>query len=1014
LKTNNRHHYLRGITLLIVLLVSNAEALIACGTEIEPLAALNNNGGLCVHLGVSDGRLTAKLNANGKYAVHGLASNKSALEKSRKYLIGKGLYGPVSVALARSGKLPYAENLVNAVLLENPSDFPQLLLPEVMRILTPNGIFFFKGPLSSKDIIAAGFVMLPKKGAWSQARKPWPPGISDWPSFDYGPHGNPVSADTTVGPGTHLRWRIPMYSRHCRGIFSGWLSASGRMFYVRHKILDDSFRTSITLVARDAFNGQLLWQQPAGWMIGAKYGDRNVLASKERLYLPLEIKGPVVALDACNGRQLLTFQGSNGASQILLVKNMMIGSNWSSSWACDLKSGRQLWSSKIGGQFVFAEGQLLFANVYGKPRKIVSLNPDNGKQNWQAPGGNSNLYNQPFYYKRMLIVVNRAASKTNRYGVSIKAYAISEKGKLAWSFEPEKILRRGGCYMAEVFGAAGQIWVHASVKPDPAKKNAGRYPSAWLGLDPLSGKINKRFDDKTSDAGFSKMLKNGTHRCNRGRATERGYLFGTNEFYEWKSGLYLGSSATRSTCGIGVGMLPANGLVYAPPPTCVCRKFMQRGGFSAFASNPDGVKTDENKRLLKGPGRAGTSRLTPEDWPIYRKNPARLGATTTGLPDGIKLLWQKQLSPGLSPPTVAAGRVLVASSINHRVNALEASSGKMLWSYTAGGRIDSSPTISAGRVIFGCRDGWVYCLSASSGKLIWKFRLAPREERILIDGQLESPWPVHGSVLVVNNMVYAAAGWHTALDGGVTLGALALAGGQPLWVKRHQRLPGDYGVKDVPISLLSSDGQTLMMGSKVFALTTGAEIKASQAARVISFGLSSFLDNDWVRSSNSKGRLRWDDGRARGELLCSGPDFTCGLDITLQGRDDGSLLGIGSHKLFASKKRGQNLWSLAVPLVPRAAVLAGANFYVAGRPDPELPELKGLKDKRRRRKLGAELMAKRNLPKNGELWVLSAKDGTKSQVIPLPTPPVFDGMAVTGGRLYLTTLDGVLHCFGRK
>ena len=39
---------------------------------------------------------------------------------------------------------------------------------------------------------------------------------------------------------------------------------------------------------------------------------------------------------------------------------------------------------------------------------------------------------------------------------------------------------------------------------------------------------------------ISLMLAGGTHRCNRGRATERGYLFGTFEFYEWKTGKYHG------------------------------------------------------------------------------------------------------------------------------------------------------------------------------------------------------------------------------------------------------------------------------------------------------------------------------------------------------------------------------------------------------------------------------------------------------------------------------------------
>ena len=50
----------------------------------------------------------------------------------------------------------------------------------------------------------------------------------------------------------------------------------------------------------------------------------------------------------------------------------------------------------------------------------------------------------------------------------------------------------------------------------------------------------------------------------------------------------------------------------------------------------------------------------------------------------------------------------------HTLYALDANSGELLWQFTAGGRIDSSPTIHNGSVLFGCADGWVYCLRAET------------------------------------------------------------------------------------------------------------------------------------------------------------------------------------------------------------------------------------------------------------------------------------------------------------
>ena len=57
--------------------------------------------------------------------------------------------------------------------------------------------------------------------------------------------------------------------------------------------------------------------------------------------------------------------------------------------------------------------------------------------------------------------------------------------------------------------------------------------------------------------------------------------------------------------------------------------------------------------------------------------------------------------------------------------------GRKVWEYAAGGRIDSPPTIYQGLVLFGCRDGWVYCLRMSDGAVAWRFRAAPRDRLVV-------------------------------------------------------------------------------------------------------------------------------------------------------------------------------------------------------------------------------------------------------------------------------------------
>jgi PQQ-like domain len=50
----------------------------------------------------------------------------------------------------------------------------------------------------------------------------------------------------------------------------------------------------------------------------------------------------------------------------------------------------------------------------------------------------------------------------------------------------------------------------------------------------------------------------------------------------------------------------------------------------------------------------------------------------------------------------------------------------------------------------------------------------------------------------------------------------------------------------------------------------------------------------------------------------------------------------------------------------------------------------------------------------GILWAASAATGEKLAEYKLDAAPVWDSMAVAGGRLYIATQDGKLRCFGEK
>ena len=76
------------------------------------LEAAGVTGGLIVHVGCGDGKLTAALRANDSYIVQGLDADVTA---ARQYIQSLGVYGSVSAGRWTGGRLPYTDNIVMRV-----------------------------------------------------------------------------------------------------------------------------------------------------------------------------------------------------------------------------------------------------------------------------------------------------------------------------------------------------------------------------------------------------------------------------------------------------------------------------------------------------------------------------------------------------------------------------------------------------------------------------------------------------------------------------------------------------------------------------------------------------------------------------------------------------------------------------------------------------------------------------------------------------------------------------------
>ncbi len=118
---------------------------------------------------------------------------------------------------------------------------------------------------------------------------------------------------------------------------------------------------------------------------------------------------------------------------------------------------------------------------------------------------------------------------------------------------------------------------------------------------------------------------------------------------------------------------------------------------------------------------AGES-LEVDWWPMWGHDLNHTGYSTSPAPDTNNIIWTYTTgSIVLSSPAVADGKVYVGSHDNN-VYCLNASTGVHIWNYATGNSVStSSPAVADGKVYVGSYDYNVYCLNASTGAYIWSY-----------------------------------------------------------------------------------------------------------------------------------------------------------------------------------------------------------------------------------------------------------------------------------------------------
>ena len=1047
-------------------------------------------GGLIVHVGCGDGKLTAALRATESYVVHGLDREQRNVEAARAHIRSLGLYGQVSVEQWTGERLPYIENLVNLLLV---SDGERVAKEEMLRVLAPGGV-----------------ALAPRPSSLAPLRKPRPKEMDEWTHYLHDPSNNAVSHDDLIAPLGRYQWvGSPRYARqhdHMSSV-NAVVSTKGRVFY----IFDDAPRASILtppewmVIARDAFNGTLLWKRPIGqwhchlWPLksGPQMMTRRLVAVGDRVYVTLGIDAPLTALDAATGETVRTYEGTKATEEVLLsdgvlflsvaaegqplrsdpkksyanmkeVKADVTNPLWTQApravMAVDAETGDVVWrqESDIVPMTLTADSQRV---LFHDGERIQCLDRRNGQVQWaseplarkdkmrssQAP--TLVIYDDVVLYSGFVATEKYEQRSTTMFALS------ANDGKMLWKAEHPPCGHVGT--PKDILVAGGVVWCGAVAQ--------GSDSGIMTGRDLHTGEVKSEFPPDVSTHWFH-------HRCYRAKATDNYLLFSRTgiEFIDVKKKTWTCHHWVRGACLYGI--MPANGLVYAPQHPCACYLEAKLSGFTALApaAQRSEARGQKSERLARGPAYdqiadRQSEIANPHDWPTFRHDASRSGATAaTVQPTGLRQAWETKLGGRLSTVTVAGGKLFVASVDTHAVHALDASTGRSAWAFTAGGRVDSPPTVWQGRVLFGSADGHVYCLRASDGQLVWRFRAAPEDLRMGAGEQVESVWPVHGSVLVQNDVLYCVAGRSMFLDGGLRLLRLDPRTGRKLSEtilddrdpETEKNLQIHIKGLNMPVALpdvLSSDGKYVYMHSLPFDLegrrkfVTYVNVKEQKGDDVHLFSPTGLLDDTlWHRTYWVYGRAfasgaggYYQAGRVApaGRLLVFDEDrvygygrlwryyrWTTPLEFHLfAASKQPKIVKAGTERKPIRKKgkkvgtrtrsitRFEHEWSDEISVQVCAMVLAGETLFVAGPPDveDENQAVQSLSDPDTQKRL-AEQSAALKGERGALLVAVSTTDGKKLAAFRLDSMPVFDGLIAASNRLYLSTAGGKVVCLGAE
>lgn len=431
------------------------------------------------------------------------------------------------------------------------------------------------------------------------------------------------------------------------------------------------------------------------------------------------------------------------------------------------------------------------------------------------------------------------------------------------------------------------------------------------------------------------------------------------------------------------------------------------------------------------------------DWPMYRADAARSGFTADELPRELKLRWVYRAARRPSPawptrnrlafdrayqPIVAGGVLCFGSSADDKVYALDAATGKLLWTFFTDAPVRFAPLAWRNRVLVASDDGKIYCLSIDRGKVLWQRRGGPRSDMLLGNDRMISRWPARGGPVVVDGVLYFGAGiWPTE---GIYLYALDPVNGEVLWLndtsgslemdQPHRTARAKSGISAQGYLAASGDALLVPTGRAVPAVLDRPDgrLRYFQLQAHSQQGGADVVAIDRY-FANGGTVYAIDDGQRIGEIglhVSVHPDFVVYAA-------DGKILALDRHRLTVEREtvdRKGNKQRVTRLASPRWEV--DVEFDAEPRPalpdDLRPPEVRmnstGWTTPVLERQAAALIVAGDRVIVGGYGKITMVDLSARKPIWSAEVDGAACGLAVADGRLYASTDRGGIYCFDER